>query len=162
MAPRLKLLISSGSRKKDPMYPRLSAVRALHSHKMWAEVSSLTPHFLHNGLSSKPIRWRCLRRVVWPVRRPVTTLDWYRLKDKSLILVPGQGPEKCAPTKSNVYLTNSLATVVSYPDLHTFLTFHRPNLTSLSQFLSCAKASIQAWGNCECFVTWQLLMMMSC
>jgi hypothetical protein len=60
---------------------------------MWAEVSSLSPHFLHSGLYSKPIRWRCLRRVLWPVRRPVTTLDWFVLKDKSLILVPWQGPE---------------------------------------------------------------------
>ena len=30
---------------------------------MWAEVSSLIPHFLHSGLSCSPSRWRCLLRV---------------------------------------------------------------------------------------------------
>jgi len=43
--------------------------------KMWADVSSFAPHLLHNGLSSNPIRWRCLLRVLCPVRRPVTTLE---------------------------------------------------------------------------------------
>jgi hypothetical protein len=93
MAPKLKLLMSSGSKKKDPRCLRLSAAKASHSHKMWAEVSSLSPHFLHNGLSSRPIRWRCLRRVLWPVSRPVTAMDWILLKDKNWTLVPGQGPE---------------------------------------------------------------------
>jgi hypothetical protein len=93
MAPKLKLLISSGSKKKDPRYLHLSAARASHSHKVWDKVSPLTPHFLHSGLSSNPIKWRCLRRVLCSARRPVTPLDWFLLKDKSLILVPGQGPE---------------------------------------------------------------------
>ena len=43
----------------------------------------------------------------------------------------------CTPTKSNLYLVNSLATVVSDPDLHMFLAFHLPNIMSLFQFLSC-------------------------
>jgi len=60
---------------------------------MWAEVSSFTPHLLHNGLSNSPNRWRCLLRVLCPVRRPVTALDWVLLKDKSLALVPGLGPK---------------------------------------------------------------------
>jgi hypothetical protein len=64
MAPKLKLVISSGSKKKDPRYLRLSAVKVSHSHRMWAEVSSLNPHFLHSGLSISPIKWRCLRRVL--------------------------------------------------------------------------------------------------
>ena len=29
----------------------LSEARASHSQRMWAEVSSFTPHALHNGLS---------------------------------------------------------------------------------------------------------------
>ena len=74
MAPKPKLLISSGSKKKEPRYICLSEAKASHSHKMWAEVSSLTPHFLHKGLSSSPSRWRCLLRVLWPVSRPVTAL----------------------------------------------------------------------------------------
>jgi hypothetical protein len=53
----------------------------------------IRPHFLHNGLSVSPVKWRCLRRVLWPVRRPVTTLDWVLLKDSNLMLVPRQGPE---------------------------------------------------------------------
>jgi hypothetical protein len=93
MAPKLILLTSSGSKKKDHRYPYLGAAKASHSRRMWVEVSSLTPHFLHSGLSSSPNKWRCLRRVLCPVRRPVTTLDWFLLKDRSLILVPEQGPE---------------------------------------------------------------------
>jgi hypothetical protein len=86
MAPKLILLISSGSKKKDPRC--LSAARASHLHKMWAEVSSLRPHFVHSVLSVSPIKWWCLRRVLWPVRR-VTTLDWVLLKDSNLILDMG-------------------------------------------------------------------------
>ena len=81
--PKPKLLISSSSKKKEPRYACPSEARALHSHKMWAEVSSLTPHFLHKGLSSSPSRWRYLLRVLWPIRRPVTTLErdmcWFML-----------------------------------------------------------------------------------
>ena len=54
---------------------------------MWAEVSSLTPHFLHRGLSSSPSRWRFLLRVLCPVRRPVTTLDTYLLTAWSTALL---------------------------------------------------------------------------
>jgi len=60
---------------------------------MWAEVSSPTPHFLHKGLSSSPSRW-CLLRVLWPVRRPVTALDWILLKVINFALVSRLGPEK--------------------------------------------------------------------
>jgi hypothetical protein len=51
------------------------------------------PHLLHNGLSDSPIRWRCLLRVLCPVRRPVTALDCVLLKDRNLALIPRQGPE---------------------------------------------------------------------
>ena len=70
MAPKPILLISSGSKKKEPRCACLSEANASHSHSIWAEVSSLTPHFLHKGLSCSPSRWRCLRRVLWPVSRP--------------------------------------------------------------------------------------------
>ena len=43
MAPKPKLLISFGSKRKEPRYPRLSEAKASHSQRMWAEVSSLTP-----------------------------------------------------------------------------------------------------------------------
>ena len=44
----------------------------------------------------------------------------------------------CTPTKSNLYLANSLATAVSDPNLYRFLTFHVPNLISLFHCL-CRK-----------------------
>jgi hypothetical protein len=58
-----------------------------------AEISSFAPHFLHNGLSVSLIKWRCLLRVLCPVVKPVTALDCILLKDKSLALVPRQGPK---------------------------------------------------------------------
>jgi hypothetical protein len=51
MAPKLILLISSGSKKEEPRYACLSEAKASHSQRMWAEVSSFTPHLLHSGLS---------------------------------------------------------------------------------------------------------------
>jgi len=60
--------------------------------KNWAEVWASAPH-LHNGLPDSPIRWRCLLRVLCPVRRPVTTLDFVLLKDRNLALAPRQVPK---------------------------------------------------------------------
>ena len=51
------------------------------------------PHLLHNGLSDSPIWWRCLLRVLCPVRRAVTALDCVLLKDRNLALVQRQGPK---------------------------------------------------------------------
>ena len=92
MAPKPNLLMSSGS-KKEPRHTCLSEARASRSHKMWAEVSSPTPDFLHKGLSSSPSRWSCLLRVLWPVRRLIMALDWVLLKVINFALVPGLGPE---------------------------------------------------------------------
>jgi hypothetical protein len=39
------------------------------------------------------IKWRCLHRVLCLVRSLVTALDCVLLKDKSLTLVPWEGPE---------------------------------------------------------------------
>jgi len=96
MAPRLILLMSFGSKKKEPRYTCLSKAKASHSQSMWAKVSSSAPHLLHNGLSDSPIRWRCLLRVLCPVRRPVTALDCALLKDRNLALASRQGPEICS------------------------------------------------------------------
>ena len=49
---------------------------------MWAEVSSCASHLLHKGLLVSLIWWRCLLRVLCPVRRPITTLDCVLLKVK--------------------------------------------------------------------------------
>ena len=93
MAPRLIFLMSSGSKKKEPRYVCLSEAKASHLQRMWVEVSSSAPHLLQNGLSDSPIRWRCLLRVLCPVRRPVTTLDCVLLKDRNLALAPRRSPE---------------------------------------------------------------------
>ena len=55
MAPRLKLLMSSGSKMKEPSYACLSEAKVSHSERMWADVSSSAPH-LHSELSDSPIR----------------------------------------------------------------------------------------------------------
>jgi hypothetical protein len=93
IVPRLILFMSSGSKKNEPRYACLSEAKASHSQRMWAEVSSFAPHLLHSGLSDSPIRWRCLLRVLRPVRRPVTALDCVLLKDRNLALAPWQCPE---------------------------------------------------------------------
>jgi hypothetical protein len=63
------------------------------TQRMWAKVSSSAPHLLHSELSNSPSRWRCLLRVLQPVRKPVTALDWVLLKGRNLTLAPKQGPE---------------------------------------------------------------------
>jgi hypothetical protein len=83
----------SGSKKKEPRCACLSEAKASHSRRMWAEVSSSAPHLLHSGLSDSPIRWRSLLRVLCPIWRPVTALDFVLLKDRNLALTPRQGPE---------------------------------------------------------------------
>jgi hypothetical protein len=49
----------------------------------------------------------------------------------------------CTPTKSNFYLANSLATVISDPDLHMLLTFHVPKLLSFFRSWGRTKESVQ-------------------
>jgi len=83
LAPKIILLMSSGSKKKQPRYTCLSEAKASHSHGMWAKVSSSAPHLLHGGLSDSPIRWKFLLRVLCPMRMPETALDFVLLKDKS-------------------------------------------------------------------------------
>jgi len=90
---KLVLIMSSGSKKKEPRYACLSEAKASHSQRMWAEVSSCASHLLHSGLSDSSIRWRCLLRVLCPVRRPVTTLDCFLLKDRNVAVAPRQGPK---------------------------------------------------------------------
>jgi hypothetical protein len=93
MAPRLKLLISCGSKKKEPRYTCLSEVKAWHSQRVWAEVLSPAPHLLHKGLLVSPIKWSCLLWVVCPVRMPIMTLDCGLWKDKRLVSALRLGPK---------------------------------------------------------------------
>ena len=71
----------------------MSEAKASHSHKMWIEVSSSVPHFLQVGLLLSPITYKCLLKVLCPVRRPIITLDCDLLKDNNQTLVARLGPE---------------------------------------------------------------------
>jgi len=93
MAPVPSFLISSGSKKKDPRYECLSEAKASHSHRMWTEVSSSVPHFLQVGLLLSPIIYRCLHKVLCPVRMPITTLDCVLLTGNNRAPVARSGPE---------------------------------------------------------------------
>jgi len=94
MAHILGFVISSGSKKKEPIYVCMSEAKAkaLHSHKMWTEVSSSVPLFLQVGLLHSSIIYKCLK-VLCPVSRPITALDCVLLKDNNWALVARSGPE---------------------------------------------------------------------
>ena len=47
----------------------------------------------------------------------------------------------CTPTKSNLYLANSLAPAISDPALYRLLTFHVPNKMSVFLCLTCDASS---------------------
>ena len=72
MAPRRKLLMSSGSKKKESRYTCLSEANASHSQRMWGEVSHSAPHRLHKTLLVSPVKWRCLLTVLCPVKWSIT------------------------------------------------------------------------------------------
>jgi hypothetical protein len=93
MAPTPSTLMSSGFKKKEPRYLCLSEARASHSHKTCTKVSSSVPHFLQVGSLLSPITCRCLLRVLCPVSRPITTLDYVLLKDSSRAPIARFGPE---------------------------------------------------------------------
>ena len=79
--------------QKERTQVYMSEWRATHSHRTWIEVSSSIPHHLHKGLQLSPIKRRCRLRLLCPVRRPVTTLDWVLLKGRILVLAVELGPE---------------------------------------------------------------------
>jgi hypothetical protein len=54
----------------------------------------------------------------------------------------------CTPTKSNLYLANSLASAVSDSDPYRLLTFHVPNLRSLSRCVDRTNVSVQVRSTC--------------
>ena len=93
MAPLLSFVISSRSKKKEPRYVCLSEAKALHSYKMWNEVSSSVRHFLQVGSLVGPITYKFLLKMLCPVSRPITTLDCVLVKDSKPALVARSGPE---------------------------------------------------------------------
>jgi hypothetical protein len=74
-------------------------------------------------------------------------------KKSPAMTVPPVSHLTCTPTKSDLYLANSLATVISESDLHRLLTVHVPNLMSFLHCLGHTKGSIQALGSCIRFAT---------
>ena len=97
MACRLKLLMSSGSKKKVSRYTCLSETKASHSQRIWAEVSSPAPHLLCKGLLVSPIKCRYHLRVLHPVRRLIKTLDFVLLEDKNLVFATRLGKSVLEP-----------------------------------------------------------------
>jgi hypothetical protein len=93
MAPIFSVLISSGSKKKEPRCTCLSEAKVSHSHRMWTGVSFSVTHFLQVGLLLNPIIYRCLLKVLCPVRMPVTALDCVLLKDNNQAFVARSGAE---------------------------------------------------------------------
>ena len=69
----------------------------------WSQGFTLTQNvdwgFLHSttfptsGVITQPIIYKCLLKVLWPVRRLITTLDCVLLKDNNQALVARSGPE---------------------------------------------------------------------
>ena len=80
MAHRLRLLLTR--------YVCLSAAKGSHS---------LGFHLFHTSYMTDyrvtPMKWRCLLRVLCPVRRAITTLNCVQFKDKNLVFLVGLGPE---------------------------------------------------------------------
>ena len=67
-----------------------------------------------------------------------------------------------APTKSNLYLANPLAAVVSDPDLYRLFTFHVPNLMSIVHCICLTSGSFQVRGTGIRFVTRPVFTMRGC
>ena len=66
------------------------------------------------------------------------------------------------PTKSNLYVANSLAAGISEPALYRLLTFHVPNLLSLLRCLDRSRVSVQVRDFvCDDFVTKYVFTMRS-
>ena len=69
----------------------------------------------------------------------------------------------CTPTKSKLYLGNSLAAARRKPDPCRLLTLQAPNLISLFHCLDCTRVSVLGWGLLyECCVTGYVFTVRSC
>jgi len=62
----------------------------------------------------------------------------------------------CTPTKFNLYLANSLATLLNDYDLYRLLMFHMPHLLSLYYCFCHIKGSVEVWRICEWFITYKV------
>jgi len=86
-----------------------------------------------------------------------------KLQSPALSVSPFSHLTSCTPTKSYLYLANSLAAAVSEPALYRLLTFHLQNLVSLFRCLGGTKVSVQVRVLLfECFVTGYVFTVRSC
>ena len=103
---------------------------------------------------SKPAWYRCIQVVLaWASYAYSRRKNWNTKCDPSLPM-DRQSMTLCITTKSSLYLTNSLTTVVSDPDLYRLLTFHVPNLTSLFHCLGRTERSVWFRGIVWSLITW--------
>ena len=63
---------------------------------------------------------------------------------------PLSHPISCTPTKSHLYLANSLAAAVSGPALYRLLTFQVPNLEMLGPCIGTIATTYEKKGNIYC------------
>jgi hypothetical protein len=138
MAPILRFIISSGSKKKELRYLRLSETKVSHTYKMWTEVSSSVPHFIQVGLSHNPITYGCLPRVLCPVRRPVMTLDFVLLMDSNRASVAWLVP-KISSWAWNSYVLSGIMGRSLIPKF-TNIGLHTLESTDWNFFMSLSKA----------------------
>ena len=110
-------------------YVCLCAAKASHSYRTCVKVPSSLPHLLRKGLQVSSMKWRCLLRVLCPVRRPITSLDCVLLQGKNPVFVERLGPEIhgaisvtaifMALPRQNKYLTHPLINLMA-PELFFF------------------------------------------
>ena len=85
------------------------------------------------------------------IARSIQSMPSHPTSWKSILI---SSSHLCTPTKSNLYLANSLAAAVSEPDLYRLLTFHIPNLMSLFHCVGRTKESVQFRGLGKYSVIW--------
>ena len=135
-------------------------VHALSEH--WYYTSDLSE--LYDTLSLTNRTLLTVDTILWCTKKILFQIDDFRFPfhrknyNSLLLLCPLLFHlTSCTPTKSNLFLANSLAAAVSETALYRLLTFDVPNLISLFRCLIPTKVSVQARIKCSCFVRSQFL-----
>jgi len=160
-------------KKKPALIPHKN--RLLNHHFsphlcMHIQNSDITPvtshnyiwHHIANKLYSLNCWYMC---VVYKKPFPIDIRFLFHSKNYNplLLLCPLSHLTPCTPTKSKLYLGNSLAAVVNEPVLNRVLTFQVPNLISLFRCLDHTKVSVPGQGLLyECCVAGYVFTVRSC